>query len=128
MGSATRSPMRSFIAEFRSQRSEPDVSESDGVVVGREGKGQLVRDGLIVTRQYSMAGRAVDFLFVMGEEAVVQDGDISGLFELAVLEDGGEEDYIERLPLAGPVAGVYHRRGLAVNGACLAVRVNLLGV
>lgn len=42
-----------------------------------------------------MAGRAVDFLVVMDKEAVVQDGDISGLFELAGFEDRGEEDYIE---------------------------------
>ncbi len=75
-----------------------------------------------------MAGRAVDFLVVMDKYAVVQDGDISGLFELAVLEDGGEEDNIEGLPLAGLAAGVYHRRGLAVNGGGLAVGVEFLGV
>ena len=75
-----------------------------------------------------MAGWAVDFLVVMDEDAVVQDSDISGLFELAFFENGGEEDNIERLPLAGPAAGVYHRRGLAVNGGGLAVRVELFGV
>ena len=75
-----------------------------------------------------MAGLAVDFLAVMDEDAVVQDGDISQLFELAAFEDGGEEDNIERLPLAGLAAGVYHRGGLAVNGGCLAVGVELFGV
>ncbi len=74
-----------------------------------------------------MAGWTVDFLVVMDEDAVVQDGDISGLFELAVLEDGGKEDNIEGLPLAGLAAGIYHRRGLAVNGGCLAVGVELFG-
>jgi len=58
----------------------------------------------------------------------MQNGDISGLFEPAGFEDGGEEDNIEGLPLAGPSAGVYHRRGLAVNGGCLAVGIELLGV
>jgi len=75
-----------------------------------------------------MAGRAVDFLVVMNEYAVVQDGDISRLFELAGFEDGGEEDNIKRLPLAGPSAGVYHRRCLAVNGGGLSVGIELLGV
>jgi len=75
-----------------------------------------------------MAGRAVDFLVVMDENAVVQDGNISRLFELAVLEDRGKEDNIIRLPLAGLAAGVYHRRGLAVYGGCLAIRVNLFSV
>jgi len=75
-----------------------------------------------------VAGRAVDFLVVMDEQAIMQDGDISRLFELAVLEDGGEEDNIERLPLAWPAAGVYHRGGLAVNGGGLAVGIELLCV
>ncbi len=75
-----------------------------------------------------MAGRAVDFLVVMDKYAVVQDGDISRLFELAGFKHGGEEDNIERLPLAGLAAGVYHRRGLDVNGGCLAVGIELLGV
>jgi len=75
-----------------------------------------------------MTGRAVDFLVVMDEDAVVQDGDISGLLQLARFEDGGEEDNIIRLPLAGPAAGVYHRRGLSLNGGGLAVGVELLGV
>ena len=75
-----------------------------------------------------MAGRAEDFLVVMDEDAVVQDGDISGLFELAGFEDGGKEDNIIRLPLAGPAAGVYPRGGLAINGGGLAVGVELAGV
>ena len=96
--------------------------------MGREGKRQLVWDGLVVLWQDSVSGGAVDFLVMMDEDAVVQDGDISGFFEAAGFEDGGEEDNIIRLPLAGPAAGVYHRRGLAVNGGGLAVGVELLGV
>jgi len=75
-----------------------------------------------------VAGRAVDFLVMMNKDAVVQDGDISRFFEPAGFEDGGEEDNIVRLPLAGPAAGVYHRRGLAVNGGGLAIGIELLGV
>ena len=75
-----------------------------------------------------MAGRAVDFLIVVDEHAVMQYGDISGLFELAGFENGGEKDNIERLPLAGLATGVYHRRGLAVNRGRLAVGIELFGV
>jgi len=120
--------MQSFIVEFCSQRSQPDVTEPYGIVVGREGKGQFFGDGLIVTRQDSVTGRAVDFLVVMDKYAVVQDGDISGLYELAGFEDGGKKDNIIRLPLAGSAAGVYHRRCLAVNGGGLAIGVKPLSV
>ena len=75
-----------------------------------------------------MTGRAVDFLVVMDEDAVMQYGDISGLFEFSGFEDGGEKDNIERLPLAGLAAGVYYRRGLAVNRGRLAVRIELFSV
>ena len=96
--------------------------------MGREGKGQLFGYGFVVLRLDSVAGRAIDFLVMMDENTVVQDGDISRLFEPAGFEDGGEEDNIKRLPLAGPSAGIYHRRGLAVNGGGLAVGIELLGV
>ena len=75
-----------------------------------------------------MAGRTVDFLVMMDEDAVMQYGDISGLFELAGFEDRGEKDNIEGLPLAGLAAGVYFRRGLAVNRGRLAVGIELFGV
>ena len=74
-----------------------------------------------------MACGAVDFLIVMDEDAVVQDGDVSGFFEFVGFEHRGVEDNIERLPLAGFAAGVYHRRSLAVNGGGLAVWIELLG-
>jgi len=96
--------------------------------VGREGEGQLVGDGLVVLRLDSVAGRAVDFPVMMDKKAVMQDGYISGLFELAGFEDGSEEDNIERLPLAGPAAGVYHRGSLAINGGGLAIGVELFSV
>jgi hypothetical protein len=75
-----------------------------------------------------MTGRPVDFLVVVDEDAVMQYGDISGLFEPSGFEDGGEEDNIEGLPLAGPAAGVYFRRSLAVNRGRLAIWIELLGV
>ena len=75
-----------------------------------------------------MAGWAVDFLVVVNEHSIVQDGDISWLFEFSVFEDGGVEDNIERLPLAGLAAGVYHWRGLAVNRGRLAIGIELFGV
>ena len=52
-----------------------------------------------------MAGRAVNFLVMVDEQAVMKDGGISFFFELAVFEDRGEENDVERLPLAGPAAG-----------------------
>ena len=75
-----------------------------------------------------MAGRAVNFLVVVDEHAVVQHGDISGLFEFSGFENGREKDNIERLPLAGLAAGIYFRRGLAVNRGRLAIRIELFGV
>jgi len=75
-----------------------------------------------------VAGGAVDFLVVVDENAVVQDGDIGRLFEFAGFEYGGEENNIVCLPLAGPAAGVYHRRTLGVNGGRLAVGIKFLGV
>ena len=62
--------------------------------MGREAKGQFFRDWLCVSCQDSVAGRAVDFLVVVDEDAVVQDGDISGLFEFSGFKNGGVEDNI----------------------------------
>ena len=96
--------------------------------MGREAERQFFGYFSRVPRQDSMAGPAVDFLVVVDEDAVVQDGDISGLFELSGFENGGEEDNVVCLPLAGLTAGVYHRRGLGVNGGRLAVGIKFLRV
>ena len=96
--------------------------------MGREAERQFFGHCFWVSRQNSMAGRAVNFLIVVDEDAVVQDGDISGLFEFSGFEDWSEEDNIKRLPLAGLAAGVYFRRGLVVNRGRLAVGIELFGV
>ncbi len=75
-----------------------------------------------------MAGPAVDFLVVVDKDAIMQYGDISGLFEPSGFEDGGEKDNIERLPLAGLTAGVYNRRGLSINRGRLAIGIELFGI
>ncbi len=110
------------------KRTYPDVAKAYGIVVGREAERQFFGDCPWVSGQDSMAGPAVDFLVVMDENAVVKDGDISGLFEFSGFEDGCEEDNIERLPLAGIAAGIYHWRTLGVNGGRLAVGIKFLGV
>ena len=96
--------------------------------MGREAERQFFGHCFWVSRQDSMAGPAVDFLVVVDEDAVVQNGNISGLFEFSGFEGRSVEDNIEGLPLAGLTAGVYHWRGLAVNGGRLAIRIELLGV
>ena len=96
--------------------------------MGREAEWQFFGHCFWVPRQNSMAGRAVDFLVVVDKDAVVQDGDICGLFEFSGFEERGVEDNIEGLPLAGLAAGIYHWRTLGVNGGRLAIRIELLGV
>jgi len=70
-----------------------------------------------------MACRPIDSLVVVDQDAVMEDGDISRFFELAVLENGGEENDVESLPLAGFPAGVDLRRHLPVDGGSLAIRI-----
>ena len=41
-----------------------------------------------------MAGRAIDFLVVVDEYAIVKDGDVCRFFEFSGLEDGSVEDNI----------------------------------
>ena len=96
--------------------------------MGRENQREFSGDGPIVARQNPVAGRAVNFLVVVDKQAVMKDGDISFFFERAILEYGGEENDVECLPLAGLAAGVYHRRGLAVNRGGLTVRIELLRI
>ena len=59
--------------------------------MGREVERQFFGDRLSVARQDSMSGRAIDFLVVMDKDAIMQYGNISGPFELAVFEDRGIE-------------------------------------
>ena len=96
--------------------------------MGGEAERQFFGDGSVVLGQNPMAGRAKNLLVVMDEQAILKDGDKSGLFELAIFEDGGEKDNIKALPLARLSAGIYQRRRLAVDGGGLAIGINLLRI
>lgn len=71
----------------------------------------------------AVEGRAVEFLFVMDRDAVVNDGDVGFFDQFAVCPTGVFKNDVVALPFAGRFAGVNSGRLLAVHSACLAVGV-----
>ena len=106
------------VAEF----SNPDVSKSHGVAVILKMNG-TVGFRLGVSPDAAMKGGAVEFLFVVNHDAVVNDSDVGFFDQFAVRPAGVFENDIVALPFAGRFAGVDSGRLLAVHSACLAVRV-----
>ena len=75
----------------------------------------------------AMVGAAEESAAVMEDDAIVNDSDVTGfgLFS-GIIPAWSFENDVVGLPFAGTFAGVYEGRGLAVNGARLAIGIGLI--
>ena len=70
-----------------------------------------------------MTGFAVDFLIVLYQNAVVEEGDPGRREQLVTIKFSGLKDDIKLLPFTGRTRDVYQGRRLTVDGSALAIGV-----
>src|SRR5579862_5573794 len=112
-----------FLGGLLADRHDPDIAELDGVIVILQ-EDRAGGVGFL----FAAARRAGDFSVVMNQFAVPIDGDV-GVFDLlAVLEFGGMEGDVVRLPFARRLGHVLGRGFYSVHGTAFALGVGFIVV
>ena len=122
-GGGVRGASRLGLVVF-AQRADPDIPEADGITVFVEFDKAARGVGFIVIPEAAVGCAAVEFLAVVDDHSVVNDGDVGFLGELtAFIPEWGLPDDVVGLPFAGRAGGVHERGLLTVDGGGLAVGV-----
>ena len=93
-------------------RANPDIAVADRIAVVLEDDGaserrvELGHAAVIIARQLAMNGGSQDGFAVVQQHAVQEDGDVGGLGDLFVVDEGRFKDDVVSLPLAGLTRGV----------------------
>jgi len=83
-------------------------------------------DFVFVFGDDSMTGAAMDFFIQLDEHSVLEDGYPRRRDELVSFEFRRDKNHIIGLPLSGRPRDIHQGRGLAINGAACAIRIDLL--
>src|SRR5678816_1310441 len=104
------------------QGTRPDIPESYRTAVPPKRQrtfGQL----LLIFRDDSVAGFAMNFFIVLHENAIMKDSNSGRLQQLVSVEFRRLQNDIESLPFPGRTRDIHQGRRLAVNGSALAIGI-----
>ena len=82
----------------------------------------------VISADGAVGSIADEHRMILGDYAVVEDGDDGGFFEFTVFETRSFENDVVGLPFAWFAGGVYLGWEVAIDGGCLAIGIGFVFV